>query len=63
MALRNKYCYDIILYLKFKVPNHKAKFVPREHEIYYRMAPYIIVFDVKNITWRFDHVTQVTGGI
>ena len=33
-------------YLKFKVSNQKAKFVPREREIYHRIAPYVIVFDV-----------------
>jgi hypothetical protein len=35
-----------ILYLKFKVSNQKAKFVPREREIYHRITPYVIVFDV-----------------
>jgi hypothetical protein len=33
-----------ILYLKFKVSNQKAKFVPREYEIYNRIAHYVIVF-------------------
>jgi CRISPR/Cas system-associated protein Cas10 (large subunit of type III CRISPR-Cas system) len=41
------------------VSNQKAKLAPREHEIYYRIALYVIVFDVSagklnNITWRFD---------
>jgi hypothetical protein len=38
----------LILYLKFKVSNQKATFVPREHEIYHRITRYVyvIVFDV-----------------
>jgi hypothetical protein len=44
-----------MLYLKFKVSNQKATFVPREHEIYHRITPYVIVFDVagdfSRITW------------
>ena len=35
-----------MLYLKFKVSNQEAKFVPREHEIYHRNTSYVIVFDV-----------------
>jgi hypothetical protein len=35
-------------YLKFKVSNQKANFLPREYEIY----------QMNHITCRFDHVTQ-----
>ena len=45
-----------MLYLKFKVSNQKAKFVPREHEIYHRITPYVIVFDVAG---DFSHITRV----
>jgi hypothetical protein len=38
--------YFLIIYLKFKVSNQKAKFVAREHEIYHRIVHYVIVFDV-----------------
>jgi hypothetical protein len=47
---------DQILYLKFKVSNQKAKFVPREHDIYHRITPYVIVFDVAG---DFNHITRV----
>jgi hypothetical protein len=45
-----------MLYLKFKVSNPKAKFVPREHEIYHRITPYVVVFDVAG---DFSHITRV----
>ena len=35
------YCNKLYL----KVSNQKAKFVPREHEIYHRITSYVIVFD------------------
>jgi hypothetical protein len=38
------------------VSNQKAKFVPREHEIYHRITPYVIVFDVAG---DFDHIIRV----
>ena len=42
---------------KFKVSNQKAKFVPHEHEIYHRVMPYVIIFDVP------DNFNQITGVI
>jgi hypothetical protein len=34
--------YNIILYLKFKLSNQEALFVPREHEINRDITPYVI---------------------
>jgi hypothetical protein len=55
-----------ILYLKFKVSNQKAKFVPREQEIYHRIAPCVIAFDVAGdvIMHSFtviDHLEHCSG--
>jgi hypothetical protein len=42
--------------------NQKAVFVPREHEIYHRIAPYVSHSHRrrKRVTWIiFDHVTRI----
>ena len=54
---------DQILNLKFKVSNQKAKFVPREHDIYHRITPYVIVFDVAGDFTRGDHENKMADKI